>query len=50
MSCKASRNFTLKSFRFMGAKTYNELPAKIRKTGSLNAYEQHLKQYSTQSS
>ena len=39
--------YARKSFRFMGAKIYNELPLDIRKTESFNAYEQHLKQHFT---
>ena len=37
--------YAQKSFRFMGAKIYNELPINLHKTESFNAYEQHLKQH-----
>ena len=39
---KIKTEYARKSFRFMGAKIYNELPLDIRKTESFNAYEQHL--------
>eukprot|EP00794_Sanderia_malayensis_P013254 gene13254-14618_t len=44
---KIKPEYARKSFRFMGAKTYNELPLDIRKTESFNAYEQHFKQHFT---
>ena len=42
---KITTEYARKSFRFMGARIYNELPISICKTESLNAYEQHLKQH-----
>ena len=44
---KIKLEYAHKSFRFMGANIYNELPVDIRKIESLNAYEQHLKQHFT---
>ena len=44
---KIRTEYARKSFRFMGAKIYNELPVNIRKTESFNTYEQHLKQHFT---
>ena len=44
---KIKTEYARKSFRFMGAKIYNELPVDIRKTESFNAYEQHLKHHFT---
>ena len=44
---KIRTEYARKSFRFMGAKIYNELPVNIRKTESFKTYEQYLKQHFT---
>ena len=44
---KIKTEYERKSFPFMAAKIYNELPINIRKAEPFNAYEQHLKQHFT---
>ena len=41
---KIKTEFARKSFRFMGATIYNELPIQVRRIKSFIAYEQSLKQ------
>ena len=40
---KIKTEYARKSFRFMGAKTYNEMLVNIRKTESFNTHEKRLK-------
>ena len=42
---KIKTEYARKSFRFMGAKIYNELPIEIRKTESLNDFNKRLEKH-----
>ena len=42
---KDKTEYARKSFRFMGAKIYNELPIEIRKTESFSDYSNLLKKH-----
>ena len=42
---KIKTEYARKSFMFMGAKVYNELPMELRKIESYNEFEKHLKEH-----